>query len=316
MEEVISHLSTKFEVKNLGDINLCLGMEFKRHQGVFSINQRHYILELLERFGMLDAKSVCSPIESGTALCKPDTESSEEDAKLSFRELVGALNYLALGTRPDISFAVSYLGQFNNYFDQTHWTAAKRVLRYLKGTMDLGISYCASDAKLIGYVDADWGNNRSDRRSFTGFVFCLNGGPISWESKKQRTVALSSTEAEFMAMTEAVKERLYLRRLFEELGLRELMDITIFNDNMGAIKLAENPIFHNRSKHIDLRFHFIREAVNEKLINIRYLDSNSMIADTLTKGLSGCKLKELIRSMGLREIRSSRGSVRDLNSRI
>lgn len=141
-----------------------------------------------------------------------------------------------MGTRPDVSFAVSYLGQFNNCFDQSHWTAAKRVLRYLKGTLHLGISYRASDKKLEGYVDADWGNNKEDRRSFTGFVFRFNGGPVSWESKKQRTVALSSTEAEFMAMTEAVKENLYFRRLFEELAMDDLIDTTIYNDNMGALK--------------------------------------------------------------------------------
>jgi len=171
-----------------------------------------------------------------------------------------------MGTRPDISFAVSYLGQFNNCFDRGHWTerAAKRVLRYLKGTQHLGISYRTSDKKLEGYVDADWGNNKEDRRSFTGFVFCFNGEPVSWESKKQRTVALSSTEAEFMAMTEAVKENLYFRRSFEELEMDGLIDATIYSDNMGALKLAENPIFHNRSKHIDLRFHFIGPSTKSR----------------------------------------------------
>lgn len=133
---------------------------------------------------------------------------------------------------------------------------------------------------------------------------------------KQRTVALSSTEAEFMAMTEAVKESLYLKRLFEELGLSDLANVTIYNDNLGALKLAENPIFYNRSKHIDIRLHFIRETVNDKLVNLKYLDSNSLIADLLTKGLVGSKLKELVRNMGLRDIRSLRGSVGDYDSRI
>lgn len=117
-------------------------------------------------------------------------------------------------------------------------------------------------------------------------------------------------------MTEAVKESLYLKRLFEELGLSDLVNVTIYNDNMGALKLAENPIFHNRSKHIDFRLHFIREAVNDKLVNLKHLDSNSLIADLLTKGLAGSKLKELVRSMSLHDIRSSRGSVGDYDSRV
>lgn len=138
MYEIIRKLSTKFEVKNLGDVDFCLGMEFKRHEDEFSINQRRYILELLERFGMSDAKPVCSPVEPGTTLCKSKVEPSEDDAKLPFRELVGALNYLAMGTRPDISFVVSYLGQFNNCFDETHWKAAKKVLRLTKPKRNVG----------------------------------------------------------------------------------------------------------------------------------------------------------------------------------
>lgn len=311
MSGIIEGLSNIFEVKNLGEVSFCLGLEFKRQDGEISINQRRYISELLERFGMTDAKPVCTPIETGSSLCKTEGGTSEEDAKLPYRELVGALNYLAMATRPDISFVVSHLGQFNNCFNNAHWTAAKRVLRYLKGTIDLCIRYRPSNEKLKGYVDADWGNNLDDRRSFTGFVFCLNGGPVSWESKKQRTVALSSTEAEFMAMTEAIKETIYFRRIFEEIGLKDLTDITIYNDNMGAIKLAENSVFHNRSKHIDIRFHFIREAVNEGLVRVEHLGTNWMIADILTKGLAGPRLRELIREMGLQAVRSSRGSVRE-----
>ena len=313
--KMINALSNMFEVKNLGEVSSCLGMEFRRRQGEFHISQTRYISELLERFGMTDAKPVSTPLAVGATLYKPDEERSEEEVKLPFRELVGALNYLATGTRPDISYAVSYLGQFNNCFGRDHWTAAKRVLRYLKGTLHIGISYRASDNKMKGYVDADWGNNKDDRRSFTGFVFCFNGSPVSWESKKQRTVALSSTEAEFMAMTEAVKETLYFRRLFEELGMEKLLDISIYNDNMGALKLAENPVLHNRSKHIDLRFHFIREAVHEKLVRVEYLDTNSMLTDILTKGLAVPRLRQLVAEMGLREIRSSRGSVGSCESR-
>lgn len=270
LDKVVEDLSNKFEVKNLGIVRYCLGMEFEAHRGRFSIGRQRYVSELLEKFGMSNAKPVSTPLKLGVKLHKCEKNPSEEETRLPFRELVGALNYLAMGTRPDISFAVSYLGQFNNCFGKTHWTAAKRVLRYLKGTLDLGIQFEFSNGKLEGYVDADWSNNLDDRKLLTGFVFCLNGGPISWELKKQSTVALSSTEAEFMAMTKAVKESLYFRKLFEETGLINLLDITVYNDNTGALKLTENPVFHNRSKHIDLRFHFIREAVNNELVKVKH----------------------------------------------
>jgi len=159
--------------------------------------------------------------------------------------------YLAVSTRPDIAHAVSYLSQFNEDFDKDHWTAAKRVLKYLKGTINFGIEFNQNPSTLTGFVDSDWGGCAVDRRSYTGYVFLLNGGPISWDSKKQRTVALSSTEAEYMALSEATKKAIYLNEFLIELGFKEMTDRVLFNDNIGAKKLAENTTFHARSKHIE-----------------------------------------------------------------
>jgi hypothetical protein len=255
-----------------------------------------YINELLKRFGMFDSKPVCAPLDPGVKLLK-----SEEppDENLPYRELVGALTYLPTATRPDISFAVSYLGQFNNCYGKPHWTAAKRVLRYLKGTTKLGLTFFKKSQFLEGFVDADWGNCPNDRKSFTGYVFMLGGGPVSWDARKQKTVALSSTEAEYMGLAEATKEASYLRSFLIELGLDHLSSVVVYEDNLGALKLAANPTFHNRSKHIDIKYHFIRDAVKEKILSLSHVSSTEMVADVLTKGLPGSRHQRCVRELGL-----------------
>jgi len=206
---------------------------------------------------MSDCKPVGAPLDVSIKLNKSEGELNQEDTKLPYRELVGALNYLAVATRPDISFACSYLGQFNNCYDRTHWTAAKRVLRYKKGTSDIGLFCTSTEEPLSGFVDADWGANLADRRSHTGMCFIWSGGPITWDSRKQRSVALSSNESEYMGLSDASKEAIYLRGMFDELGIKICDRIPIYNDNQSAIKLAENPVHHARSKHIDIRYHFV-----------------------------------------------------------
>ncbi|CAH2020785.1 unnamed protein product [Acanthoscelides obtectus] len=178
-------LSERFEMKDLGSVNHCLGMEFSLKKNKISLSQRAYILEIRDRFKMADANTVSTPLDPGTKLRKPTESPSSEELKLPYRELIGALTYLSLGTRPDISFAVSYLGQFNNCYTKEHWTAAKRVLRYLKGTIDHSIVYQREDMNLRGFVDADWANCPDDRHSYTGFSFILSGGPVSWNRRSK-----------------------------------------------------------------------------------------------------------------------------------
>jgi hypothetical protein len=295
-DRLFNCLSQKFETSDLGEIGYCLGMEFNRTLGAINILQTGYINELLKRFGMFDSKPVCAPLDPGVKLLK-----SEEppDENLPYRELVGALTYLSTATRPDISFAVSYLGQFNNCYGKPHWTAAKRVLRYLKGTTKLGLTFFKKSQFLEGFVDADWGNCPNDRKSFTGYVFMLGGGPVSWDARKQKTVALSSTEAEYMGLAEATKEASYLRSFLIELGLDNLSSVVVYEDNLGALKLAANPTFHNRSKHIDIKYHFIRDAVKEKILSLSHVSSAEMVADVLTKGLPGSRHQRCVRELGL-----------------
>lgn len=285
-----NELAKNFEVKELGDVKSCLGMEFSKDGSKINLHQRGYISEILNRFEMTDCKPVSTPVDQHTKLTKPTEDHNQvEFTHLPYRELVGALTYLSVTTRPDLSFAVSYLGQFNNCYNRTHWTAAKRVLRYLKGTPDCGISYYSNQEPLKGYVDADWGNCGVDRRSYTGYVFLLGGGPVTWDSRKQKTVALSTTEAEYMALSEAVKEAIYLRRFLTESGYEDVANVNLHMDNASALKLAQNPTFHNRSKHIDIRFHFVRDALKEKKLTIHHVSSEDMLADVMTKGLPRAK---------------------------
>lgn len=226
----------------------------------------------------------------------------DQENRLPYRELVGCLTYLASSTRPDISFIVSSLGQFNNKFDESHWKAAKRVLRYLKGTRNLGLVYRPTSEPLAGFTDSDWGNCQLDRRSYSGFIFLLGGCAITWASKKQSTVALSTCEAEYMALTEAAKEAIFLQRFLRELGFEELSRVTIFADNQGSIKLAENPTFHHRSKHIDIKYHYVREVLRDGEVKIQHVATTDMVADFLTKGLAKRKHLDCLQRTGMRQL--------------
>ena len=194
---------------------------------------------------------------------------------------------------------MSSLGQFNNCYGIEHWKAAKRVLRYLKGTINVGLTYKSDGQPIKGYVDADWGGCIEDRRSHTGYLFLLNGSPISWDSRKQKTVALSTIEAEYMAMSECAKESVYLQRFLHELGFNDLAVLTMYCDNRSAIKLAENPVYHSRSKHIDIRHHFVRDMLKDKLFIVKHIATENQVADFLTKGLPKCKHDWCTKNAGL-----------------
>lgn len=269
-----------------------------------TMNQRGYIVDLLSRFNMADAKPVSTPMDTNKKLVR-EAEPYELDEDVPYRELVGCLTYLALATRPDIGFAASCQGQFNNSYGRAHWVAAKRVLRYLKGTMDLGLKYYADSKSLKGFVDSDWGNCSDDRRSYSGYVFVLCCSPISWDARKQRTVALSSTEAEYMGLTEGAKESIYWAAFLKELGFEDLTDIVVFSDNFGALRLAENPVFHARSKHIAIRHHFIREALEDNRLRVEHVSTDDNVADMFTKSIPRPKFEKCVALSGLQRIETA-----------
>ncbi|GBM68121.1 Retrovirus-related Pol polyprotein from transposon TNT 1-94 [Araneus ventricosus] len=290
------HLKKDLEIKYAGLAKYCLGLNFQQQNGIVAMSQQSYIRELLNRFDMTEAKTVVCPMDLGIRLKRSDECDMEG---LPYRELVGGLLYLATSTRPDIANTVSKLSQFLNYYDSTHWKAAKRVLRYLKKTINFGLIFKRTDEPLFGYTDTDWANSLDDRKSYTGFCFILSGSAISWESRKQCTVALSSTEAEYMALSDGTKEAIYLRKLLNELCDADVKSVRLLSDNKGAIKLAENPIFHRRTKHIDIRHHFVREALNNNVINIKYISTEDMAADVLTKALPSPKHYKCLEALGI-----------------
>lgn len=293
-ESLKIQLRSEFKIKDLGEVKQFLGMKIIRDDNTISLSQEQYIDQLLKRFNLVECNSVCTPLPENF-----DFNLIGKSAQNPlYQRLIGSLMYLAVLTRPDICFSVSFLSQFNNCATDYHWQCAKRILRYLKGTKDFSMKFEKDNLNLIGYVDADWGSNKIDRKSYTGYVFKFAGGSISWRSCKQKTVALSSTEAEYMAISEATKEAIYLRNLINDL-IGKLDCVILFNDNQSARKLAYNPILHERSKHIDIRYHFIRNAVSDKIINIQYLSTNEMIADILTKILQNTKNAKFVQGLGL-----------------
>lgn len=286
-----SAISARFNMKDLGNLSCILGMAVKRNRAArtLEMSQEVYIDTVLKRFGMTDCKPVGTPAE-GTLSRSKDAGPSRD-----YMSLVGSLLYAAMVTRPDIAYAVQALGRHLQSSTDEHFTAAKRVLRYLKGTKDLGLKFglCASEATIKGYADADWASDKDTRRSVTGYLFMHGGAAISWSSKLQPTVALSSSEAEYMSACAAAQEAIHLRRLMGSLGYMQQGPTIIMEDNMGCIGMSENPIMHRRSKHIDIRFHFLREAVERGEVVLTFIPTVEQVADLLTKALPKTRTQAL-----------------------
>jgi len=218
--------------------------------------------------------------------------------------------YAAQATRPDIAFAVTMLSQFNSKPNELHWQAVKRVFRYLRGTAQLGIVYTGTgdlrdQAPLLGYCDSDWAQCRYSSRSVSGYVFLICGGAISWQSRKQQSVALSTVEAEYISASEAAREATWWRRFFKGIGYTLSSPTTLLSDNQGAIALGKNPGHHTRSKHIRIRYHYVREQVGRGIIRHEYVSTHAMAADGLTKPLGRIKHETVIKSLGIRSINNS-----------
>ena len=208
--------------------------------------------------------------------------------------------YVATCTRPDIAHAVGEVAKFCEKYGKSHWAAAKRILKYLKTTQDLHIKSSGnSKGELIGFADANWAGDVDTRRSTTGYVFFLNSGVISWNSKRQPTVATSSTEAEYMSLYSATQEAIWLRLLLKDLEYTDNAATTIFQDNQGCISLAKNPVYHARTKHIDIKFHFLREKVMDEVIVLEYKPTEEMVADGFTKALPKDKHTKFLTTLNL-----------------
>jgi hypothetical protein len=288
---VIDSLSSYFSMKDPEPLGQYLGMDIeKQEDGSYLVHQRAYIERMLERYNMENANCAPTPAPPKHVFTKRDPDSVSAKDK-PYRSLIGSLLYASICTRPDIAQAVNVLAQFNEDPTQEHWTAAKRVLRYLKGTKHQGIVFkklprFAHSVEVKSFSDADWAQDKDSRKSRTGLVIYINGSPAIWLSKKQATHALSSCEAELIAITEAIKELLWLRNFLTELKVEFTDPIDLFIDNQAAIALSRDPVNHSASKHIELRYWFILEAISNGFIRPVYVPTGENIADLFTKSPS------------------------------
>ena len=294
----------RFEVSDLGEIKWLLGHEVKYNKTArtLSISQRMYIDSLVERFELSNANSISMPMEPGTILSTDQSPSTPrlvaEMQNIPYKEIVGSFAWAALGSRPDISFPTSVLSQFLQNLGRTHWEAAKRVIRYLKRTREYVLQLTDPKEGITAYVDADWGS-QPHCHSISGHIVSLGGMPIAWGSRKQNIVALSSTEAEYVAMTNALKDIMWLFNLLSEIRAPVTIPTPLMCDNQGAITLTMNNKFHPRTKHIDIRYHFIRLAVDEDKVIPIYCPTDSMVANMFMKLLARPKLQKFVEMIGL-----------------
>jgi hypothetical protein len=305
IDEYIDILDSIFSLTHLGPIYWLLGIKIIRDRDArtISLSQTTYITNIIERFHLQDAKPLKTPMTPGTLPSKDDCPSDQTEhdymAKVPYREAIGSIMYAAIATRPDIAFAVSTLSQFLENPGRLHWEAVKRVLRYLSGTKDFKLTYGTENHELTGYTDAD-GAAQKHRKAISGHVFLINGGAISWSSRKQELVTLSTTEAEYVAATHAAKEATWLRKLLKEINIQDNTPTTLFCDNQSALKLATDDNYHARTKHIDTRYHYIRDVIAKGIINTVYCPTEDMVADALTKPLPAWKTFKHAQDLGLR----------------
>ncbi|TFY51058.1 hypothetical protein EVJ58_g10760 [Rhodofomes roseus] len=304
MDEVKENLRRDFEITDEGPIHWILGLAVERNREArtLSLSQVSYIESIIRRFNLEDAKPVTTPMEPQVHLSatqSPQTAAEAAEMRdVPYREAIGSLMYASLGTRPDITYAVSILSRFSEKPGRAHWDAAKRVFRYLAGTKNLKLTYGAAQFDLVGYSDAD-GSMHEDRKAISGYAFLIDGGAVSWASKRQEIISLSTTESEYVAVVHASKEALWLRSLIGQVFAPSMEPIPLKSDNMSAISLTQDHQYHARTKHIDIRFHFIRWVVQDKKIQLIYCPTEDMVADTLTKALSSPKVKHFANALGL-----------------
>jgi hypothetical protein len=369
IKSIKSQLTAKYQMTDLGPARQFLGIQIERNRQArtLRIHQKPYIESILKRFQMENCNGVSTPMDPNLELiATPINYTATLQQKLDYQQSNGSIMYAMLGTRPDLAFSISTLSKFCSNPTPDHALAINRALRYLNKTIDVGITYGgyqnpaieeaikhdqASRNGLIGlfgFTDSDWAGDKDSRKSTSGFLFTLYGGAISWKSTKQSVVATSSTEAEYIACSEAAKEALWIRRMLKEIcgeptqnpmeyshefdsqiksetgslynSISMLTDANIhlsgpqgnfsaetqptepqiiFADNQGAIKLSRNPQHHKRTKHIDVRYHFIRESTQSGLIRLVHIPTNEMVADILTKALPRLQHQKHMKGMGM-----------------
>lgn len=316
---VRDELAKHFKLRDLGPTSFLLGVQIQRDRPkrTLTLSQSQYVVDLLDRFGFSDVAPVSTPMDPGLRLTKDMCPKTPSEAAAMrdkpYAQLVGALLYLAIATRPDISYTVGVLARYCANPGQSHWKAAKHLCRYLRGTVGMKLCYAPTKGSELftaytkgsdlftTYTDADHGGDPDGRRSTSGMIVTMGTGAISWASKLQSIVTLSTTEAEYVAAVQAGQEILWLRNLLSEFGYTFDKPSTLFIDNQSALQVARNPEHHGRMKHLDLRFYWLRDVVEQGLVEPKYLQTDDMPADLMTKALGRNKVVHMREMLGLRE---------------
>ena len=306
VEKLKSQLSKEFEMKDLGSAQKIIGMEIirdRKNRNLF-LTQRGYLEKVLDRFSMRDCKPVSTPLAQHFRLSTSEAPKTDEEksymSNVPYANCVGCLMYAMICTRPDLAFAISIVSRFMSNPGRLHWEALKWVLRYIKGTIGYGLKFHSVEThtdQVTGFVDSDYASSIDTRKSTTGYVFTLFGTAISWKAMLQSVVALSTTEAEYIAVTEAVKEAMWLKGMLLELGIKQ-ESLVVYCDNQSAVHLSKNQVFHERSKHIDIKLYFVRDVIESRTVLVEKIDTEHNPADMFTKILPGGKFNyclELIR---------------------
>ncbi|XP_072053949.1 uncharacterized protein [Arachis hypogaea] len=306
IQAVKMFLDDKFKIKDLGLLKFFIGMEVARNNAGIALYQRKYALDLITDCGLLGAKPASTPMEYTTSLSKA-SGSPLPDATI-YRRLVGRLLYLT-NTRPDLSYSVGCLSQFMDSPTDAHLKAAYRIIRYLKQSPATGLFFCVNNSfTLSGYTDSDWGACKDTRKSISGYCFFLDQTLISWKSKKQATVSRSSSEAEYRALANGTCELVWLLKLLKEFNILPPLPVDIFCDNKSAIYIASNPVFHERTKHVEVDCHVARNKFKEGVSNLRHVVSSEQRADLFTKSLPPGPFSHLLSKLGLLDLHKPRNT--------
>ena len=294
-------MQSLFQMSDLGLLSYYLGIEVRQGPSGIDISQGAYALKLLEKADMVGCNPVHTPMEPRFKLSKASTAPATDATE--YRSIVGSLRYL-VHTRPDLTFAVGFVSRFMEAPTREHLAAVRRLLRYIAGTTRLGCRYgrSAGTPRLVGYSDSDLAGDVDSRKSTSGTLYFLGSSPVTWQSQKQKIVALSSCESEYVAAATAACQGIWLSRLLAELSNGEAEQVVLKVDNKSAIALAKNPVFHERSKHIELKYHFIRDCVEAKKIELEFVPTGHQLADMLTKPLGRVRLAELRAGIGMVEV--------------
>ncbi|CAH9096877.1 unnamed protein product [Cuscuta epithymum] len=297
-----SQLSNEFEMKDLGAAKKILGMEIHRDRqaGKLYLSQKKYIEKMLNRFNMSNCKSVSTPLGAHFKLSSDSCPKTDADLiymkNVPYSSAVGSLMYAMVCTRPDLAYAVSVVSRYMHNPGKEHWSAVKWILRYLKGASSLGLVFnrnASVSTDIVGFVDSDYGGDLDRRRSLSSYIFTLCNCAISWKATLQSIATLSTTEAEYIAATEGVKEATWLRGLATELGATQGQTI-VFSDSQSVIHLTKNDTYHAKTKHIDVKYHFIRDIVAAGNIVVQNIHTLENLADLLTKPVPIAKFKQCL----------------------